>query len=67
MMDTAFLWKIRQTVEKNFKRKKIRIYMQFVTWSKDKQQKLLLGHWSIDKDVKDVQFNLFIFDVSRQK
>ena len=28
---TAFLWKIRQTVEKNFKRKKIRIYMQFVT------------------------------------
>ena len=22
MMDTAFLWKIRQTVEKNFKRKK---------------------------------------------
>lgn len=41
--------------------------MQFVTRSKDKQQKVLLGHWWIDKDVEDVQFNLFIFDVSRQK
>lgn len=41
--------------------------MHFVTWSKGKQQKLLLSQWSIDKDVEDVQFNLFMFDVNRQK
>lgn len=50
-----------------FKRKKIRIDMQFVTRSKGKQQKLLLSQWSFDKDVEDVQFNLFMFDVNRQK